>query len=61
LLVVSAVTLGYFVAATLVSQTTGMSTRMRSPFTMLLALLAAQGGLARLGGGDRSEIGNGLM
>jgi hypothetical protein len=43
LLVISLTTIVYYVAATLASQTTGMSTRMRSPFTILLAILAAEG------------------
>ena len=42
----SLITIGYFFAATLASQTTGMSTRMRSPFTILLAILAAEGVVA---------------
>jgi 4-amino-4-deoxy-L-arabinose transferase-like glycosyltransferase len=44
--VLSLTTIVYYVAATLVSQTTGMSTRMRSPFTLLLAILAAEGVVA---------------
>jgi hypothetical protein len=46
LVILSVTTIGYYVAATLISQTTGMSTRMRSPFTILLAILAAEGVLS---------------
>jgi 4-amino-4-deoxy-L-arabinose transferase-like glycosyltransferase len=45
LVILALTTIVYFVAATLVSQTTGMSTRMRTPFTVLLAILAAEGAL----------------
>ncbi|MBI3362123.1 MAG: glycosyltransferase family 39 protein [Chloroflexi bacterium] len=48
LAIISLTTILYFIAATLASQTTGMSTRMRSPFTILLAVLAAEGIVAPL-------------
>lgn len=47
LVIISLTTILYFIAATLASQTTGMSTRMRSPFTILLALHAAEGIVTR--------------